>query len=319
VSELQKARWITDPPVIRPDLYRQPAMLRLIWIEFFKLLGRFAYQTANYVTSLFENNARTQVDFGADARRIEIIPNGIHVPDFYQLRGKRRATRQLNYGRKNVGFIGRVVPIKDVKTLLKSARLVVNLLPDAQFLIAGPMDEEPDYAEECLTLVKHLGLEEHVKFLGSVQVQDLLVELDLMILTSISEGLPFVVLESYAAGVPIVSTDVGACRELIEGRPDEKPNYGPGGFVVPVGNAEQLADGMIRILTDPQLGDQMGDAGRQRVEAHYASQTVIKRYRQLYQLTPKDFTRTGLVPLHRLNLDTSSVPLLSNNTQKISR
>ncbi len=320
VSELQKARWITDPPVIRPDLYRQPAMLRLIWIEFFKLLGRFAYQTANYVTSLFENNARTQVEFGADPCRIEIIPNGIHVPDFYQLRGKRRAARQLNYGRKNVGFIGRVVPIKDVKTLLKSARLVVNVLPDTQFLIAGPMDEEPAYAEECQTLVQHLGLQDHVKFLGSVKVHELLGELDLMLLTSISEGLPFVVLESYAAGVPIVSTDVGACRELIEGRPEEKPNFGPGGFVVPVGNAEQLADGMIRILTDPLLGDQMGDAGRQRVEAHYASQTVIKRYRQLYQLTPKDFSRTGLGPLHRVKSDTTSnVPAVRPTTNVISR
>ncbi len=312
VSELQKARWITDPPVIRPDLYRQPALLRRIWIEFFKLLGRFAYQTANYVTSLFENNARTQVEFGADPRRIEIIPNGIHGPDFYKLRGKRRAARQLNFSRKNVGFIGRVVPIKDIKTLLKSARIVVNLLPDTQFLIAGPMDEEPEYAEECLTLVQHLGLQDHVKFLGSVKVQELMIELDLMILTSISEGLPFVILESYAAGVPIVSTDVGACRELIEGRADEKPSFGPGGFVVPVGNAEQLADGMIRILTDPLLGDQMGDAGRQRVEAHYASQTVVKRYRQLYQLTPKDFNRTGLVPLHRLHITSTAVPTVTS-------
>ncbi len=300
VSELQKARWITDPPVLRPNLYRQPAILRLLWIEFFKLLGRFAYETANYVTSLFENNARTQVEFGADPRRIEIIPNGIHVPDFYQLRGKRRAGRQLNYGRKNVGFLGRVVPIKDVKTLIKCARLVVNVHPDVHFLIAGPMDEEPSYAQECQTLAEHLGLTDHVKFMGPQKMEDLLMELDLMLLTSISEGLPFVVLESYAAGIPIVSTDVGACRELIEGRADEKPALGPAGFVVPVGNAEMLADACIRILTDPLLGDQMGDAGRQRVEVHYARDAVVSRYRQLYQLTPKDFTRTGLIPTHRV-------------------
>jgi polysaccharide biosynthesis protein PelF len=308
VAELQKARWITDPPVIRPNLYRQPAMLRQIWIEFFKLLGRFAYQTSNYITSLFETNARTQAEFGADPRRIEIIPNGIHVPDFYQLRGKRRAQRQLNYGRKNVGFLGRVVQIKDVKTLLKCARLVVNVLPDTQFLIAGPLDEEPDYAAECETLTQHLGLSDHVKFLGPQKPEDLLIELDVMLLTSISEGLPFVILESYAAGIPLVSTDVGACRELIEGRPDERPAFGPGGFVVPVGNAELLADALIRILTDPLLADQMGDAGRQRVENHYASQTVIKRYRQLYQLTPKDFTRTGLVALHKQATTSIKVP-----------
>lgn len=299
VAELQKARWITDPPVIRPNLYRQPAILRLLWIEFFKLLGRFAYQTANYITSLFENNARTQTEFGADPRRIEIIPNGIHVPDFYQLRGKRRALKQLNQNRKNVGFLGRVVQIKDVKTLIKSARLVVNVLPDAKFLIAGPVDEEPDYALECETLCKHLGLTNHVVFMGPQKMEEVMLDLDVMLLTSISEGLPFVILESYAAGVPIVSTDVGACRDLIEGRADEKPVLGPGGFVVPVGNAEMIADALIRILTDPYLGEQMGDAGRLRVEHYYARHSVVQRYRQLYQLTPKDFTRTGLVPMHR--------------------
>ncbi len=307
VAELQKARWIHDPPVIRPALYRQPATMRRLWIEFFRLLGRFAYHSAHYITSLFEKNARTQVEFGADARRIEIIPNGIHVPDFYQLRGKRRARRQLPAQHFTVGFIGRIVQIKDVKTLLKAARLVVNKLPEARFLLAGPMDEEPDYVQECQTLCEHLRLTKNVQFLGPQRVEELLVELDLMILTSISEGLPFVVLESFAAGVPIVSTDVGACRELIEGRPDESPAHGPGGFVVPVGDAEMLADATVRILTDPRLGDQMGDAGRLRVEQHYSRQHVVKRYRHLYSLSPKDFTKTGLVPL--MKMATGAVPV----------
>jgi polysaccharide biosynthesis protein PelF len=297
IADLQKARWIIDSPVVRPSLFRNPGMLRMLWIEFFQVLGRFAYQTSNYVTSLFEKNAKSQVEFGAEPKRIEIIPNGINVsdPDFYQLRGKRRSKRQTQSNRMNVGFLGRVVQIKDVKTLLKSARLVIDELPDAQFLIAGPMDEEKEYAEECLALTRHLGLEDNVKFLGPQKIMEFLQELDIMLLTSISEGLPFVVLESYAAGIPIVSTDVGACRELIEGRPEENPPHGPAGFVVPVGDAEMLAHAMVRILRDPQLGDQMGEAGRLRAENYYSNTQVVKRYRQLYQLTPKDFTRTGLV------------------------
>jgi polysaccharide biosynthesis protein PelF len=295
IADLHKARWITDPPVVRPSLFRNPSMLRMLWIEFFQVLGRFAYQTSNYVTSLFEKNALSQVEFGAEPKRIEIIPNGINVTDFYQLRGKRRAKRQTSQNRLNVGFLGRVVQIKDVKTLLKSARVVANELPHVQFLIAGPMDEEKEYAEECQNLARHLGLENNVKFLGPQKPAEFLLELDIMLLTSISEGLPFVVLESFAAGIPIVSTDVGACRELIEGRADESPNYGPGGFVVPVGDAEMLGNAMVRILTDPHLGDQMGEAGRLRAENLYSNTTVVNRYRQLYQLTPKDFTRTGLV------------------------
>jgi glycosyltransferase involved in cell wall biosynthesis len=292
----------------------------MLWIEFFQVLGRFAYQTSNYVTSLFEKNALSQVEFGAEPKRIEIIPNGINVSDFYQLRGKRRAKRQNNLQRMNVGFLGRIVQIKDVKTLLKSARLVIDELPGAQFLIAGPMDEEKDYAEECLSLTKHLGLENNVQFLGSQKISEFLIELDIMLLTSISEGLPFVILESFAASIPVISTDVGACRELIEGRPNEQPQFGAAGFVVPVGDAEMLANAMIRILTDPHLGDQMGDAGRQRAEALYANTTVVNRYRQLYQLTPKDFTRTGLVAQAHQSAGTapaSATPAATASTQAI--
>ncbi len=295
IADLHKARWIADPPIVRPSMFRNPSMLRRLWIEFFQVLGRFAYQTSNYVTSLFEKNARSQIEFGAEAKRIEIIPNGINPADFYQLRGKRRAKRQTNTKRMNVGFLGRIVQIKDVKTLLKSARLVVDALPSAQFLLAGPMDEEVDYAEECQALTKHLGLEDNVQFLGSQKIQEFLLELDVMLLTSVSEGLPFVILESFAAGIPVISTDVGACRELIEGRPDENPSLGPAGFVVPVGDAEMLGDAMIRILNDPKIGDQMGESGRLRAEQYYSNTTVVSRYRQLYQLTPKDFSRTGLV------------------------
>jgi glycosyltransferase involved in cell wall biosynthesis len=296
VAELQKARWIHDPPVIRPSLHRDPAVIRRLWIGFFRLLGRFAYQTSNYITSLFEKNAQTQVEFGADPRRIEIIPNGIQPADFYPIRGRRRAKRQLAGQRRNVGFMGRVVQIKDVKTLLKCARLVIDRLPDVAFLIAGPTDEEPQYAQECRTLARHLNLEEHVSFLGTQKVEEFLPELDVMLLTSLSEGLPFVVLESYAAGVPLVSTDVGACRELIEGRPDENPRLGPAGLVASVGNAEALADALVAILSNPPLAQQMGETGRLRVEQHYSRDKVVQRYRQLYQLSPKDFTRSGLRP-----------------------
>ncbi len=308
IAEIQKARWLQDPSVIRPSLYRQPATLRRIWIEFFKLLGRFAYVSANCITSLFEKNARSQVEFGADPRRIEIIPNGIHAPDFYELRGKRRARRYLARGRKHVGFLGRVVQIKDVKTLLKAARLVLNRLPDAQFSIAGPMDEEPDYARECQALAEHLGLGGSVTFTGPKILAEFLLDLDLMLLTSLSEGLPFVILESFASGLPVVSTDVGACRELIEGRPGENPSLGAAGLVTPVGNPEMLADAMVQILTNRALGEQMGEAGRQRVEAGYARRDVVSRYGQLYQLSPKDFQRMGLASSMKSALTDSADP-----------
>ena len=113
-----------------------------------------------------------------------------------------------------------------MKTLLRTARKVCDELPQARFLIAGPTEEEPEYYEQCLDLTIQLGVMTQVEFLGPAKRDDFLPTLDLMLLTSFSEGLPFVIIESLAAGVPVVSTDVGACSELLNGSPEESPAHG---------------------------------------------------------------------------------------------
>lgn len=287
IADLQKARWIHDPPVLRPDLCQRPALLRRIWIAFFKLLGRFAYQASDRITTLFGRNAGFQIELGAPPEKLEIIPNGVHAPDFRDLRGKRQAQIDAQPEREVVGFLGRVVSIKDVKTLLRAARLTLDQRPRATFLIAGPLEEEPEYAAACQELSRRLGLEEHVKFLGPQQRDDLLPAIDVMLLTSISEGLPFVILEAFAAGIPCVSTDVGSCRELIEGREGETPALGAAGLVTPVGDAARIATALVRLLSDRPLATRMGEAGRGRAGTYYARDQVVQRYRELYHPSPR--------------------------------
>ena len=100
-----------------------------------------------------------------------------------------------------------------------------------------------------------------------------------MFLTSVSEGLPFVIIESFAAGVPVVSTDVGSCRELIEGKGD---GFGVAGGVTPIGDPQAIAAALLPLLEDPQLRRSMGDAGRARVEVSYDQEDVVRRYKELY-------------------------------------
>lgn len=109
------------------------------------------------------------------------------------------------------------MPIKDVKTFIRAMRGVVSAMPEAEGWIVGPEEEDPDYASECRSLVASLGLQDKVKFLGFRRIGEVLPQLGLMVLTSISEAQPLVILEAWAAGAPVVSSDVGSCRELIEG------------------------------------------------------------------------------------------------------
>ena len=182
-----------------------------------------------------------------------------------------------------VGFLGRVVPIKDVKTLLRAARRVCDVLPDATFLIAGPLDEDAEYYEECRELTAQLQLGGHVQFLGMRKRDEVLPLMDVMALSSVSEGLPFVVLEAMATGIPLVSTDVGACRELLEGQPDENPALGPCGLLAETGDSDGIARALIRLLSDAELQDDMSVAGWQRARRCYHEDLALGAYRKIYQ------------------------------------
>jgi glycosyltransferase involved in cell wall biosynthesis len=277
VAEVQNAAWIAELPKRRPGVFEDLGSFKRLWVEFFKLLGRISYDSADHITSLFGNNQKLQVLYGADPAKIEVIPNGIRPADFDAVRARRDAGADPD--RRVVGFLGRVVGIKDVKTLLRAARLVVDRCRGAQFLIAGPTDEDEEYAEACVQLVEQLDLDRHVKFLGPRQRDEFLEEIDVMLLTSVSEGLPFVIIESFAAGVPVVSTDVGSCRELIEGKGD---GFGVAGGVTPIGDPQAIAAALLPLLEDPQLRRSMGDAGRARVEVSYDQEDVVRRYKELY-------------------------------------
>ena len=138
-------------------------------------------------------------------------------------------------------LIGRVVPIKDIKTFIRSMVLVTKSLPEAQAWIAGPEDESPEYALECRDLAAQLGLSDKVKFLGFRNLTDLLPKVGLVVLSSISEALPLVILEGYAAGVPTVCTDVGSCRQLVQGLPGEDADLGAAGRVVRIADPQAMA------------------------------------------------------------------------------
>jgi len=282
IGDICKSMWIPEKHQLHPAMAQPLSSLRQLWIGFFDMLGRMCYQRAGRVVSLFEKNAQAQRHFGADPARLTIIPNGIRTEECDVWHQQRLARREAAPGTHVIGFLGRIVSIKDIKTLLQTARKVCDVLPDARFLIAGPVEEEPEYVEECIELSGQLGLRHCVEFLGPVQREDFLPQLDLMILTSVSEGLPFVVIESLASGVPVVSTDVGACAEILGGRPNEAPPIGPCGLIAEVGDAEALAAACVRLLTDDALLSAMSGNGRVLAARHYHESNALGAYRRLY-------------------------------------
>ena len=284
IAELLRADW--TPSFGSPIDGQSISAIRELWIEKFIELGRTAYRSATRIVSLFQKNADHQIEFGAPANRVTIIPNGVDLDSFDAPRKKRQQLRAADPDRRNVGFLGRVVAIKDVKTLLRAAAFVISEVPDAHFLIMGPVDEDSDYAEQCHDLCRQLGIDNRVEFTGPKNLDEALPEVDVMVLSSISEGLPFVALEAFGADIPLVATDVGSCRELVEGRQQRHADSGPAGIIVPVGEPVALGQAITRLLLDRSLQDKYGRTGRRRVETVYAEADVIRSYRDLYETLP---------------------------------
>ena len=154
---------------------------------------------------------------------------------------------------------------------------VKNAVPNTRLHIMGDVDDK-EYFEECKQLIAQLNVEDII-FTGVVKVTEYMEKIDFVILTSISEGQPLSVLEAFASGRACVTTDVGCCRNLIEG-PDE---FGAAGICVPPMHKDSLANAMIMLCKNKESRREMGKAGKMRAEKYYLHEISMDKYRKLYQ------------------------------------
>ncbi len=283
--DIIQAKWIKETPVFHNYYDLDP--LKKIWIDFFMNIGKITYDKADKITSLYDGARKLQISLGAKPEKTMIIPNGIDVKGLAPLRKDSIP--------KRIAFLGRVVKIKDVKTLIKAFKILTLKAQDVECWIVGPEDEEPEYARECKELVKNLGIENKLIFKGFMNIRDLFPQVGLVTITSISEGMPMVILESFAAGIPFVATDVGSCRQLIEGGLNEEDKaIGPAGFVVNVGDATALAESYYKILYDEELYKNFQKNAIERVEKFYTLEKMIDNYKRLYEELRNDYGRNKL-------------------------
>jgi polysaccharide biosynthesis protein PelF len=122
-----------------------------------------------------------------------------------------------------------------------------------------------------------------VRFTGRADVREYYQGLDLVVLTSLSEAQPLVVLEANCAGIPVVTTDVGACRELLHGITPEDQAIGPSGLLTHVASPRETAEAIIHLWRDEALRLRMAAAGQERVRAFYQQEDLYATYREMYR------------------------------------
>jgi glycosyltransferase involved in cell wall biosynthesis len=258
-EEVLQADWIT-------------AYLKNLWITLFSMFSKCAYDHAAAVTSLYGAAKNIQIQLGCDEAKASVIPNGVRYEEFGDIPEKNSSDGD----KVSIGAVVRFAPIKDIKTMIYSFTELKHIFPNVELDILGDVDNE-DYYNECLYLLDFLNVR-GINFVGQQDVKTYIKKFDFTILTSISEGLPLAVLESMAAGRPAITTDVGACREMLE----ENEEFGRCGIICPPMDTAALTSAMYRLCTDRGLRHEMSVIGRERVKKYYDYDEVLKKYKTLY-------------------------------------
>lgn len=277
--EISQSEWIhqdTKDIIAR----KKVSFFEDLWLSKFYRLGYLSYQYSDRITTLFGGNKEKQILLGAPSEKIDLIANGINEKNL-----KDNILPDEVYKKKKkitLALVGRIVPIKDIKTFIKAIPYINKNYNDFEVLILGPTDEDKSYFEECQMLTKLLGLDNIIMFPGKVNLKHYYPSIDIMILSSISEGQPLVVLEAFAFSIPVVTTDVGSCRELIYGYEKDDQLIGQAGEVVAFGESDKLARKILNLIEDEELRNQYGRNAYRRFSKYYREEFSISKYKKIY-------------------------------------
>jgi glycosyltransferase involved in cell wall biosynthesis len=215
---------------------------------------------------------------GFDAARIVVIPNGVELGRFERRPDIERIRMELGVpsASRLVAVVSRLNRLKGIEHFLEAAAIVGNRFPDARFLVVGDTNpHDRPYFSVLTGLAERLGISSRVIFTGvRTDVPDLLAATAVSVLPSLNEALSNVLLESMAAGAPVVATRVGGTEEAVED--------GVNGLLVPPSDPGALALGIDRLLADPALAARLSHAGRQSIRDRFSMDRMVDATERLY-------------------------------------
>jgi glycosyltransferase involved in cell wall biosynthesis len=226
------------------------------------------------------------VEDGYPEHKVVVIRNGVDTSRF-GARGDGAAFRReldIPPGAPLVVMLARLNPTKGIECFFEAAARIRQVHPDAYFLAVGECYTRADgefrvdheYRRKLDDKVSSLGLTDRVRFTGlRKDVPQVLAAAAVSVLPSLSEGISNSLLESMAAGVPVVATRVGGTPEVIED--------GEHGLLVPPGDPQAVADAILAVLGDPELAARLSANGRRRAREEFSFEAVVRRTEDLYR------------------------------------
>jgi glycosyltransferase involved in cell wall biosynthesis len=271
-ARLKKKPFIMTAHNPRPKHVR--SLAGTLGVAYDWLVGRWPFILADRVIAVSDWAKHDIAKYGVDRSKIVTIHNGINL-DAYRPSGGERVREKYSVGDgKMLLFVGRMVPQKGVRYLLDAMPIVLESHPGTKLVLVG----RGSLYDELRRQARELGLDGDAVFSGYMEEEELKEAYgacDLFVLPSTVEPFGIVIVEAMASGKPVVCTDSGGVREIVDD--------GISGFVVPSRSPGALAERISALLSDARLRSDMGRRGRETVESRFDWRRIALETKRLYE------------------------------------
>lgn len=252
--------------------------VKALMLGFYRELNSEGYRQADLITPCNQYNRRWEERGGADSERIRTVYNGVD-PHAFPEAGPEPEVPTLSW-------CGRIDPIKDLETLVRAYAFMREELPALRLRLFGPVPAGcEDYLVGLEKLAAGLGVADGITYEGRIdKVADAYAAGSVVMLSSISEGFPFSIIEAMSCGRTTVSTDVGGVREAV----------GDTGLVVPPREPETMARATLALLRDDERRAELGRRSRERVVEKFTLHRSVDGFRHIY----RELAGQPVLPVH---------------------
>ncbi|MEQ9310567.1 MAG: GT4 family glycosyltransferase PelF [Balneolaceae bacterium] len=246
-----------------------PFFSKKLLLNLSTIVTRAVYYTADQISPVTTANQKWEVKFEANESKIVPIYNGVDTSIF-----KPTLKPSHTADKPTVVAVAHIFPLKDIETMIMTCDLVRKEISNVQFIVYGSLDVDKEYVEKCEKLIEKLGVEDHFRFGGFHDKPSMVFnEGDISILTSISEGFPYTVIESMSCQRPVVATDVGGIKDALKDC----------GILCKPRDPQAIADGVIKLLSDTSLRLELGKKSREKVLLNFTIKKSVDSYYESYK------------------------------------
>lgn len=245
-----------------------PYFSKQLLLNLSTIVTRAVYFTADQISPVTTANQKWEMKFEAQESKIIPIYNGVDTSVF-----KPTLKPAHTVDKPTVVAVAHIFPLKDIETMIRTCDLVRKEISEVQFIVYGSLDVDKEYVEKCEKLIEDLELSDNFRFGGFHDKPSMVFnEGDISILTSISEGFPYTVIESMSCQRPVVATDVGGIKDALTDC----------GILCKPRDPRAIADGVIKLLSDTDLRIELGKKSREKVLLNFTTKRSVDSYYESY-------------------------------------